>query len=74
MIVTLYLVCRFCVAHFSSHCLVDHWKVRILSVVFFFIVLPGYSLETMDRHRYWNLLLVNCCAQSALIHQWKDIE
>lgn len=35
MTVTIYLVCRFCFAHFSSHCLVDHWKVRIPFVLFF---------------------------------------
>jgi hypothetical protein len=32
MIVTSYLVCRFCVAYFSSHCFTDHWVVRIPSV------------------------------------------
>lgn len=74
MIITLYLGCRFYVAYFSSHCFTDHWVTRIPSVFVFLLVFPGYSWETTDRHRYWNLLLVNCCAYSALSHQWKEIE
>lgn len=70
--ITSYLRCRSQFAHFSSCCLISLWKLGIPSVSF--NLSPGCSWEPMDRRRFWNFLLVDCCAQSTLIHQQREIE
>lgn len=38
------------------------------------LCLQAVTESWMDRCRFWNFLLVDCCAQSTLIHQQKEIE
>lgn len=64
------IVCSF--FFFLSCCLISLWKLGIPSVSF--TLPPGHSWEPMDRCRFWNFLLVDCCAQSTLIHQQREIE